>query len=376
MTSVQSIKDVLEIGRIKERWKTLQENCLRFSSYLSFEWYFSALQTIDRDKSPYLLLFTSRDKDLGLAPLIHKEARFIGKAFHRISFVNNLYTQYQGFLYKNHFENIFSGLINQLLKDYGQCFVLDLNELRLNRDEEDVIEGFIEKNAFVMEKRKKPGCLNLVLKKSFEETVQSLKRHTRKEFRRKIRRLNRMGQVALERIQGSDNISKHLDTFFRIRQRGWKGKEPHPDFLSKICEVFEEADKLYFYALTLDTQPISYLICLRGADVMYGLETTYDQDFAACSPGIVLFYRFIESLFTMPGIREFDLGRGEEQYKKEWTHLAFNHTHLLIYPDTGLNKIFKLLFYDLYRWINKRKILIGIYSILKNRIQESTELDQ
>lgn len=314
MASIHSIEDINELCLIKNRWEALQENCFRFSPYITFEWYSSALKTIDKDKSPYVLIYSSEGRDFGLAPLVHKKMNFFGRNFHRISFVNNLYTQFQGFLYESHFERIISGLMNKLIQDFGRYFILDLNELRLSQKEKDVIQDFVEKNNFVMDKKKKPGCINLVLRPNFEETVQSLRRQTQKEFRRKIKRLDHLGQVSLTKIQGPENIKKHLDHFFRLREQGWKGEEPHPKFLYDICKEFEKSGKLFFYALQLGDEPLSYLICLQGKDVMYGVETTYNPKYAAYSPGIVLFYRFIENLFTQAGIKEFDLGRGEEQY--------------------------------------------------------------
>jgi CelD/BcsL family acetyltransferase involved in cellulose biosynthesis len=39
---------------------------------------------------------------------------------------------------------------------------------------------------------------------------------------------------------------------------------------------------------------------------------------------------------TIPEIREFDIGRGDEQFKREWTSLFHEHQRLIIRPKTAL----------------------------------------
>jgi CelD/BcsL family acetyltransferase involved in cellulose biosynthesis len=335
---VSVVNDPIALSQIKDRWSRLAVSCNCAIPYLQFEWYLSALQTLESDKEPLVLFFTSSGVDVALAPLVYEQRRLCGISLRWISFAGRIYTPQQEFLYACSFSEFITSLLCFLRCSFGNSFILDLSELKLNPEELLAIEGLSEDGAYIV--TLKPGASNLSLSlgPTFDLTFGSLGTKVRHEFARKQKRLARLGTIDLVRIDRTDNIGHHLDRFFEFYARTWKGPERRPDFYRSVCQAFAGVGQLYFTSLTLDNAPIAYLIGFRGSTVVYGTQTTYDPCFCAFSPGIVLFNRVIGDLFSLGGIRTFDFGPGDHRYKREWAPEVQQQVHLTVTPNSGVHR--------------------------------------
>lgn len=376
MISVDEIYTHNQLRQIKTRWNSLLTQCRCCVPYLSFQWYLSALETMDKDKEPLLIFFKSSNKDIGFAPLVRKRMKLLGFTLDVISFVHNPYTPWQAFVYLDKFENVLTGLIKYLRNRFGGLFSLNLNEVRLTESEETAIDNLAGRGLILFRCEEKSGSRYLILGESFDQTLKNLKKKTQKEFKRKLRRISEIGKLDLIRIQGKNQLEQHLDYFFRLYARTWKGKEPRPEFYYHLCTRFENLGALFFYALTLNDKPIAYLICLQGGDTMYAIKTTYDPSYYDFSPGIVLFYKCIEDMFNIPQIREFDIGRGNEQFKREWTSLSHQHTKLLIYPNTVFRQFANRLRYNVLPHLRRYDTFEKVYSTVRSLLLQTDDEGQ
>jgi hypothetical protein len=366
--AVTETSDRRELSRFKERWDGILVQSAVQAPYFSFDWYDTALETIDKDKTPLLLFFESSGKDIGFAPLVYKKKRISSFSYFEVGFVYNPYTPYQGFVCLDGFKDIFAALLRHLRKKFGSLFYLDLDEIRLAPEEDDAINYFASSRLFTVDREEKPGSRYLILNETFEQTLDNIKSKTQKEFRRKIKRMSQLGNIGLIRVQGDEQIDLQLECFFRFYSRTWKGKEPQPDFYYRLCKKLDKSGRLYFYALTLDERPIAYLICALGGDTIYGIKITYNPSYYAFSPGVVLLYHCIENMFTIPGLREFDIGRGNEQFKREWTSLSHGHTKLIFYPNTPLWRSLNFIRHDLLPTMRRQRAFDVLYSRLRSRL--------
>ena len=368
MISVSEIESREQLSQIKQRWDSLLSECEDQAPYLTFEWYRTALETFDSDKTPLLLFFSTSGRDVALIPLVHKTLKISGFTFHQISFVYNPYTPYQRVIHRDGIQDILSNLINHLRNKFGSLFYLDLDEIRITSQEENAVNDLAAEGTFFFLKEIKTGSRYLILKEDFEQTLGALKSKTQKEFRRKIKRMSKLGEIDLIKIRGDNQIDEHLDRYFTFRAHTWKGEEPNPEFYYKLCKEFDKVGKLYFYALTIEGKPIAYLIGLLGTDTIYGVKTTYDPSYYAFSPGVILFYKSIEHMFSISGLREFDIGRGDEQFKREWTSLTHEHTRLTIYPNTSFWHIVNNTRYNVLPLMKKNWIFNKVYSAIRSRV--------
>jgi CelD/BcsL family acetyltransferase involved in cellulose biosynthesis len=366
MMDIETITCREDLPLANDRWQALCRRCGSMVPYLAPEWYSSALETVDRDKEPLLVFFRQGGEDVGLAPLVHGRGQGALRFLHLVGFVSNPFTPYQGILHAADLPRVFDRLVRLLGQMFGARFLLDLNEMRLGPDEIKALGELSTRGGlFSYRLEHKAGSRYLVLKESFEENFRSLSKHTQKEFRRKINRISRLGQLGLLKVSGREQVERHLDRFFALYARTWKGAERHPGFYYRLCPLFESRGMLHFHALTLNGRPIAYLISILSGDTLYGIKTTYDPSFSAYSPGVLLFYKVIEDIFTMPGVREFDIGRGDEQFKREWTSTIHGHVRMWCYPSNPVWKGITSLRYELLpRWKENERFN-ACYSLLR-----------
>jgi hypothetical protein len=200
---------------------------------------------------------------------------------------------------------------------------------------------------------------------NFGQTLDTVDKRTQKEFRRKMNRLSKLGGISLVLIRGELEIGRHLDRYLEFRRRTWKGVEPHPEFYRRLCAELETRGECYFCALTLADEPIAYLISFLRGDTIYGIQTTYDPSYYAFSPGVILFYKFIEHISDITGLREFDIGRGNEQFKREWTSLTYTHARLIAFPDTPAWRLFTGARYKTMPLVRSHRRLNAAYLFLR-----------
>jgi len=357
-----------EVLGCKARWDDLCASLSCTVPYMTHEWYANALASIDSDKEPLLIFFRQDGRDVGMAPFVSQGKKMAGMTVHRVSFVDNPYTPNQQILGDFETGALYGSLLGHIGRKLGPLFYLDLDEMRLTEGQRFALASLEERGkAFVTCEEKSPSRY-LILKESFEATLQTLDKHTQREFKRKMNRMGRLGAMGLEIIEGPERIKDHLGRFFRMYARTWKGAEPHPEFYHRMCSDFEARGELFFTGLTIGGRPVAYLISILSGDTMYGIKTTYDPSYYAYSPGIILFYKSIEQMFRFPNLKEFDIGRGEEQFKREWTELTHSQWRTTVYPGSLAWKAVNRLKKDVMPVIRENERLMSVYTKLRRLV--------
>ena len=138
-------------------------------------------------------------------------------------------------------------------------------------------------------------------------------RKTRRNLQRQGRRLAGLGHAQFEELPVDD---QSIDTFVALEAAGWKGELPQGVTIAQNA-----ADNAFFsaamkggaaqgavscLALTLDRKPVAMLFLLRAGDHVSAFKTSYDETFAACSPGVQLFVEATRRMLGDPSIRVFD----------------------------------------------------------------------
>ena len=171
MLKITEIRDREKLFQIKERWDSILAKSHLQVPYFSFDWYYTALETIDKDKAPLLLFFDSSGKDIGLVPFVYKKQKILSFSYNQIGFVYNPYTPYQGFIYLDGFREIFTSLIHHLRKNFGTHFYIDLDEIRLTQEEDNAIRELTLQGLITFDREEKHGSRYLILNENIRIPV-------------------------------------------------------------------------------------------------------------------------------------------------------------------------------------------------------------
>lgn len=374
MLTIEKISKSSDLLELKDIWNNLLERSDCNIPYLTHEWFSAAYEYLDKDKELFILLVKDENEVIGIAPMLLSKEKILGFSIKRIGFINNAYTPYQDFILTGKKEECLQLILQYIKTNSWPWCIVELHEMRDTSENIKFLQRLCEDSNFFFNKKFKSYSWYLPTNSSWEEGLAKLTPSVRKEFRRKVKRLERLGKLKLEVITEISDIKRHLEVCFDFYARTWKGREPRPEFYFKIAESFAKECNLFLYALLLNNRPISYLYCIKSSKTLLGIKTTYDPSYYAFSPGIVLFYKCIEKLFHDKGIFEFDIGRGNERFKREWTPLAHEQFSLVLGRKDILNSIYFLSKFKIVPFCRDKIILKNILKGLKVILNASKEV--
>lgn len=125
---------------------------------------------------------------------------------------------------------------------------------------------------------------------------QSLRSHHLREFRRLKRRLGELGKLEHRVARTAEEIRLGIEAFLALEAAGWKGRSRtamaidrfRAAFAREAIDLLGDQDLCRVHSLALDGKIIACVVVFVEAGVAYTWKTTYDEAYAAFSPGTLL----------------------------------------------------------------------------------------
>jgi CelD/BcsL family acetyltransferase involved in cellulose biosynthesis len=125
---------------------------------------------------------------------------------------------------------------------------------------------------------------------------QALSTKKRKELRRQYNRLEDEGDVRFERYRDATQLAQWTEAFLKLEAAGWKGEAGSALRCDPSTEsLFREAltgaaqqDRLERLTLSVDGRPLAMLATFLTPPGAFSFKTSFDEDFARLSPGVLL----------------------------------------------------------------------------------------
>lgn len=158
----------------------------------------------------------------------------------------------------------------------------------------------------------------------------------RANLRRRQKRLEERGPVALKRIQLADSAA--LAVFYELENAGWKGdcgtailcSAAERQFYDEIARTAGRLGYLSLYVLTCGGSPVAMHFALTHRGRYLLLKPAYDEAQHDCSPGQLLVARVLEDL-DRRGIDEFDFLGPAMDWKADWTDERRAHSFHIVF---------------------------------------------
>ena len=124
----------------------------------------------------------------------------------------------------------------------------------------------------------------------------SLSSKKRKELRRQQRRLAEEGDLVIERLTDYTHVADWTRDFLQLEESGWKGEAGSALQSDEATRaIFHHAlagaaarGRLERLALRLNGKPVAMLASFMTGNHAFSFKTTYDEDYARFSPGVLL----------------------------------------------------------------------------------------
>ena len=134
-----------------------------------------------------------------------------------------------------------------------------------------------------------------------------LSRNLRGDVRRSLRRLQDVGEVRFEHLDGLEQLDHLLTEVFRVESSGWKGargtaiaSRPETErFYREVCAWAAESGNLRVTVLRLAGRAIAFELGIEEHGVHYTLKAGFDPAQRAFSPGKLLIHHILERSFSI-----------------------------------------------------------------------------
>lgn len=158
---------------------------------------------------------------------------------------------------------------------------------------------------------------------SLDDYLAGLGKKERHEIRRKVRRAEAAGEVAL--ADSADPLAD-LPAFIDLHQRRWGPDGLFPDtqggaqgrlFFRRLFELHRPGGPLRLAFLTVGGRRVAACVWFETEDALLYYNAGVDPDARDLSPGVVMVERLARRAVER-GVRRLDFLRGDEPYKYQW----------------------------------------------------------
>jgi CelD/BcsL family acetyltransferase involved in cellulose biosynthesis len=225
----------------------------------------------------------------------------------------------------------------------AQGLVLELAQLASGATWAGRLAARLERDGWRLRREETHRCPYIpIAGQTWESYLAGLGAEHRYGVRRKLRRLERSGEVCFERVCTEAARREAFGHLLRLHESRWRprgGSDAIPTaaeagFHDEATRLFLEAGWLRLFLLRVRGVPAAAVYGFRYRDKVYFYQAGFDPRFAAEGAGTVALALAIRSAIE-EGAAEFDLLHGTETYKFHWARVTRGLERLELYPASA-----------------------------------------
>jgi CelD/BcsL family acetyltransferase involved in cellulose biosynthesis len=370
------VKEVGDFQLLKEEWNGLLEKSLLGNNvFLTWEWLSTWWKHFGQGRKLLLLTVEEQDRILAIAPLMLTKYRLPGLGnIQKIEFVGTPHSDYHNFILEKE-EECLRLLIKYIKENLSGWNWIELKEIP-ESSVTKLVRSLPENNLYELRLNVRvcDVCPYVPLPASFELLMKGLKKNTRQNLNKYMRRIKENGNIELKRYDTTGlSVRENMEIFIALHQKGWTARgfsgafetrqSLFHDFHIDIAEKFAEKDWLGLYFLTASDEPVASQYTFEYGDKMYYYLAGLDPRYASYSVGNLIIKSLLETCISK-GLKEYDMLRGDEPYKYQWTkNYRRNFEIRLISADLPSR---------FYNWITLNKTINSLVEKLKLSLKQNS----
>lgn len=321
------VRNVEEFDRIQPQWDALIGTLSPAPLPLTHSWLRSWWNAFsDNLKMEFRCLYKNNVL-VGVAPLVRSRERFRGIPVTMLKLAANGHSPYSSVvidtsLTPSEAEEALLALTHVASNEIALFFKIGAN---------DNLERFLMDRSKNGHARvgEKPSIRTPVVEidQSWDDFYRSRPRSLKKSLNNKLNRLKKAGDFSIgcEKLVHVDQPL--IDDLVAVSAHSWKSAvksdlRSNPKsrrFLLNLVEAFGTSGALNAWVARSGGKPVAFELHLVHDEVVYPIRADYDQAFKALSPGSVLEYSALRSLFEQGGYTQYYTCADDYWYLSNWT---------------------------------------------------------
>jgi len=366
--STELIKDEQKFKDLRSEWGGLLKKSFTDSIFLTWEWLYSWWLAYSNEKDLNIICVRSEKNELiGIAPLFIHRAQYYRVPVVELGFLGDKASDRQDFIVDKMHPEVYEVLIGQILK------ARNWDIARLEQVPEWSALSSHEQFTKAYESEIASSLPFVNIASDWETYLKGLPKKFRKDLRNKYNILKREGEWNFEYFTNSEDLEIELEKIFQLEMDSKKMGAGYAlfadiraqDFHKMFSKYCLENGWLNISYLTLNGNPISYLIGYRYNNKYLAYNIAYVPEYYRASPGKLLLHETIKHCFEN-NLQEFDFLRGETYIKNLWSENIRTNYRIVLFNRGLKAKLLKAFVFSI-RPIIKNQLSHGCLRCLLNR---------
>ena len=334
---VEELTRAEDLAGLAAEWNGLLARSDSDQVFLTSEWLTTWWEYFRGGRELFVLLVRAGARLVGIAPWMIEEGGRAGVRYRRIEFLGTGLSDRADLILAEPKAGCVEAILRHLADRSGAWTLADLREWDPTSGNLALFAGSVGGDGLDALATADSLCPYIPITSDWESFYETRFGHqTRRSRNKRFRALQKRGRVEFEDVTDPEELPEVLRGMAEVEARlaagGTRsvlGDERTRAFLLDVGRRFLAKGWLHVALLKLDGRIVAYHFAFRYGGAYYGYYKAYDPDLAAVSPGTILVTDVIRRCFE-DGLREFDLLRGEESWKSEWTSSSRRNRRLVL----------------------------------------------
>ncbi len=365
------VTEVRDFESVRGVWdQILAQNRFGNNVFLTVDWLSTWWKHFGGSRKLFLLKVEEDDQILGIAPLMltkYKMPAF--GSIRKIEFLGTRNSDYNNFIISRK-ERESVRCITEYLSETEDWDWIELKEIPENINYTKQL--FADPSLKLEFKERVCNlCPYVLLPKKYETLAKTFSRNLRQNLNRYSRKISENHNVALKRFdEAGFSTREAMNIFIKLHEMKWnsEGKpgaftdDAFRNFHMDIAESFAEKGWLGLYFLMVNDEPVAAQYTFEYYRNMYYYLAGFDPKYSEFSVGNLLIMFLLRKCIEK-GFTEYDMTRGDEAYKMQWTNKCRRNFEVRL--------VRKKLTSELYDWVTWGQTVENIATKLRISLKTS-----
>jgi len=346
---VEVVTDTDDFKNLRKQWSDLLSSYDTVPLPLTHEWLFNWWKVFGENVDLHIVAVYKHEELVAIAPFIIEKYHFCGMPVMRQKLMANDHSPYCNIIFnkkssiKDKYEAT-SAIINESTADLLSVFKVPQDSLVV-----DFIETFTPRERI---SGISPEISTPIISTTgdWDTFYKSKSRKFRKSLQNKLNRFSRESDFTIKHEQIVSRQSRYLEDIVAISRSSWKSKigrdlgsnRAGREFLFRLADELGDLGKVSIWIMYKSSVPIAYEYHVEYGDVVYPINADFSEAYRAYSPGSILEYTALKSLFMEERIKEYYSCANDYWYLNNWSKQLQRQLTINLYATTLKGRILHL----------------------------------
>ncbi len=345
--NIKTVRSVEEFSALRDPWSSLLSRSNNDSLPLTHEWLFCWWRCFGGDRQLNIICAYDDERLIAIAPFMLDVEKYRGVPCNILTLMANGHAPYSDIVFDATYP-----------VELYRKFIIKI----LTKCERDLIVFAKIRSSSRLYGLVSECCLSAGNRLGTKEILTTPVIDTRpdwdgyfrgrsKKFRRnlanKVNRFGKNDKLNIIKTKVRDSGADELAEIVQVSGRSWKTRVKNDlmsnhagrNFLFGLADQFGAKEGVDLWLARSGDKAIAYEFHITYNSVVYPLRADYDEAFAPVSPGSVLEYRALQSLFADPSVGCYYSCADSYQYLRNWTTDAEHCVSVEVFRDSVKGRV-------------------------------------